>query len=77
MGIALLVSRNRKSDRGAPTGGGRDGDPPDQAGRTAKGDGVLGIYKQLRTPVRFVGAGADADDPALFESKQLVGGLFP
>jgi fused signal recognition particle receptor len=43
---------------------------------TAKGDGVFGICNQLRTPIRFVGAGAEANDLALFESKQLVGGLF-
>ncbi len=43
---------------------------------TAKGDGVFGIRNQLRTPVRFVGAGAEATDLALFESKHLVGGLF-
>lgn len=43
---------------------------------TAKGDGVFGFCNQLRTPIRFVGADAEASDPALFESKRLVGGLF-
>ena len=49
---------------------------PAKLAGTAKGDGVFGICNELRTLIRFVRADAEASDPALFRSKQLVGGLF-
>ena len=43
---------------------------------TAKGDVVIGISDQLRTPVRYIGLGEGLDDLQIFNNRAFVDSLF-